>query len=141
MKILQFSFDRKLKRKERPAHYEKNTFAYTGTHDNDTLVGWLKKKAATDSGIYNNLKHYHGIDARESEKTACRKLIRLVLNTNAGAVVIPMQDYLCLGSESRMNYPGTVGNHNWNWRCTHDQLRDPVLIQWILKLVRESQRC
>lgn len=140
MKILQFSFDRKLKKKERPANYEKNTFAYTGTHDNDTLAGWVTDRARMDHGIRRNLKHYHHIDVAGSIDEACRQLIILLLNTNAGAVIIPMQDYLCLGTEARMNYPGTIGKNNWRWRCDPAHFRDPSLIRWILKQVRDSQR-
>jgi 4-alpha-glucanotransferase len=139
MKILQFSFGRKLKKRERPAYYEKHTFAYTGTHDNDTLVGWLTDKAIKDKGIRENLEHHYQIDPEDPE-TACSQLIELLLKTSAGAAVIPLQDYLALGTEARMNYPGTIGGSNWRWRCTKAHLRDAALMQKILKMTRESGR-
>ena len=140
MKILQFSFDSRLPKKQRPSYYEKHTVAYTGTHDNDTLAGWIENHARKDNEIRHILKRYHAIDVDEPVEKNCRKLIRLLFNTNAGIVIVPMQDHLFLGSEARMNYPGTVGGQNWKWRCLPGHLRNPEVIKEVLRLTRESKR-
>ncbi len=140
MKILQFSFDPKVKRRERPAHYEKNTYAYTGTHDNDTLKGWLTSKGFQDEGIRKVLSHYHQIEATDPLDDSCKALIRLLMKTSAGAVIIPLQDYHCLGGEARMNYPGTTGGDNWRWRSRPEHFKDEETNQWVLKEIRASGR-
>ncbi|MEN1762122.1 4-alpha-glucanotransferase [Anoxynatronum sibiricum] len=140
MKILQFSFGKKTKKKERPAYYEKHTVAYTGTHDNDTLVGWLKEEAFSDVGIREILKRYHRIDPEKTSHENCQQLIRLLMHTHAKTVVIPLQDYLCLGTASRMNYPGTIGGTNWQWQATEEQLSDSTLQHFIYQVIEEAQR-
>ncbi len=140
MKILQFSFDPKIKRRERPAHYEKNTYAYTGTHDNDTLRGWLTSRGFKDEGIRNILSHYHHVTADDPLDDSCKKLISLLMGTNAASVIIPLQDYQCLGTESRMNYPGTTGGTNWRWRSKAEHFRDENINRWILKEIRSNGR-
>ena len=141
MKILQFSFGKKLKKKERPAYYEKHTVAYTGTHDNDTLVGWLEDKAVSEVDVGQILKRYHHIDTEKASDENCRQLIRLLMHTNAKTVMVPLQDYLCLGTTARMNYPGTIGGDNWQWRATQKQLEDLSLQQFVMKTITDARRC
>lgn len=140
MKILQFSFGPKVKKRERPAHYEKNAYAYTGTHDNDTLKGWLTSKGFQDEGIRKVLSHYHQIKAANPVDDSCKALMKLLMSTNVGCVIIPLQDYHCLDGESRMNYPGTTGGNNWHWRSKPEHFTDEKTNQWILQEIRLSGR-
>jgi len=116
MKILQFSFD-ETDLKSRPEAYEKHCIAYTGTHDNDTLLAWFKElKKSKNSGILRILEKYYGINNSMTEEEFCWTLIELIYKTDANFVIVPLQDILCLGNEARMNFPGTVGGNNWLWR-------------------------
>ncbi|MGN0346073.1 MAG: 4-alpha-glucanotransferase [Lachnospiraceae bacterium] len=109
MKILEFAFDSGEENDYLPHNYEKNCIVYTGTHDNDTVFGWyptLKKEDKTYVRDYLNVK---------SRKDIGWGLIRLALSSTADTAIIPMQDYLELGSEARINIPSTLGG-NWTWR-------------------------
>ncbi|MGZ8136718.1 MAG: 4-alpha-glucanotransferase [Methylococcaceae bacterium] len=114
MKILQFAFGSGADNPYLPDNYDKNSVVYTGTHDNDTTLGWsLKIPEHERNYIYDYL-------GNPSTSLHCA-LIQAALASVANLAVIPMQDILELGSEHRMNTPGTtVGN--WHW-CFHwDQL-------------------
>lgn len=139
MKILQFSFYPGLKKRERPYEYEKNTFAYSGTHDNDTLAGWIQTEAQENKSIALRIKKQHRIDVYDNVEKTCWDLLEVLFSTNAGAVIVPMQDYLCLGSEARMNYPGTIAN-NWRWRVKKEAIADDVLAVKIKQLATKSNR-
>ena len=93
--------------------------AYTGTHDNETLAGWYRglSKAAKQQ-VRDYLCDYHTPDNQ-----MYRVLIALTMRAVAKDCIIPVQDYLGLGNEARMNQPGTVG-FNWRWRLTPGQLTD-----------------
>ncbi len=122
MKILQFSFDKKTPKRERPDGYEKHCVAYTGTHDNDTLIAWYRAiKKAKDKKTFKVLARYHGIKEEMTEAEACWKIIEILYRTNASVVIVPLQDILCLDNEGRMNYPGTVGD-NWRWRYRRQEI-------------------
>jgi len=96
---------------------------YTGTHDNDTTVGWFRG-GADDKRSDEEIR---ATQARALELTGGRPetihadLIRLAFATRAGLVIAPLQDYLGLGPEARFNIPGTIGK-NWRWRYTKDNL-------------------
>lgn len=90
--------------------YEKNTVVYTGTHDNDTTIGWYKKKFLTDSGSL-------AVDL----KALCWEYIEMAYRSDADTVILPLQDILCLDSTARMNTPGTIEN-NWSWRFSSNEL-------------------
>lgn len=139
MKILQFSFYSKISKKERPFEYEKNTFAYSGTHDNDTMVGWIEAEARKDKTISRRLNQYHQINVKGSLEQTCWLLLDLLFKTNAGVAMVQMQDYLCLGTEARMNFPGTTTN-NWQWRCSKEAMEDRVLRRQIKQLLTTHGR-
>ncbi len=139
MKILQFSFYPKLSKRERPYEYEKNAFAYSGTHDNDTLMGWIETEARKDINIALRLYKYHQINVEEQAEQICWSLLDLMFKTNAGGAMVQMQDYLCLGTEARMNFPGTTTN-NWHWRCSGEDLADNFLRSRINGLVLKHGR-
>ncbi|MCU0857025.1 MAG: 4-alpha-glucanotransferase [Pontiellaceae bacterium] len=124
MWVLQFQFD--AKPMEVPDYYpegmEKNWVVYTGTHDNDTTEGWLKKAGRAER---QRVRNYLMLD----REATSRDLIELALRAPAKLAVIPLQDLLGLGSEARMNTPATtVGN--WSWRFSEDMVRDET-VRWL----------
>lgn len=114
MKILQFAFGGDSDNPYLPDNYDKNCVVYTGTHDNDTTVGWTHTLNEGEKGY---ILEYLG---RPSMPLHCA-LIQAALGSVANLAVLPMQDVLELGSEHRMNIPGTTEG-NWRWRFTWDQL-------------------
>lgn len=111
MKILQFAFSAGEDSSYLPHNYEKNCIVYPGTHDNDTLLGWYQKLSYEDkkfADAYVDIDHV-------TEKEIPWKFIQLAMRSTANLCIIPVQDYLCLGSEARINTPSTIGQ-NWTWR-------------------------
>ena len=120
MKVLQFAFDGNPLNPYLPDNYEENSVAYTGTHDNDTLKGWIDKlNNETKDYVFSSLE----MNPKESASNndIVYALINKVLNSNSRLAVIPLQDYLCLGSEARINTPSTLGG-NWTWRVKKERL-------------------
>lgn len=93
-----------------PHHYEQNCVVYTGTHDNDTTRGWWATASRAERAF---VRRYLG--HRTGGTTIARDLSRLALASVAHTAIVPLQDLLNLGSEARMNIPGTQGG-NWSWR-------------------------
>ena len=116
MKILQFAFGGGPDNPYLPDNYEKNCVVYTGTHDNDTTLGWLQGLGGDEK---NYIYQYLGNPAMPLHSA----LIHAALASVANLAVIPMQDILGLGSEHRMNTPGTTAG-NWKWRFQWNQLSD-----------------
>jgi len=106
MRVLQFAFDGNSDNPHLPHNWRRHAVGYTGTHDNDTTAGWLR---GLDPATRAELSEYLG------GGPLLPGLIRALLASVAQLVVVPMQDLLGLGSEARMNRPGTVGG-NWLWR-------------------------
>ena len=126
MGILQFAFGTDPQAPEfRPHNYCRHFVVYTGTHDNDTTLGWWTSSGAGDSTrTAENVRaerefalQYLGMDGREMNWV----FIRTILASVADMAIIPLQDVLGLGSEARMNLPGRPSD-NWRWRFTPDQL-------------------
>jgi 4-alpha-glucanotransferase len=115
MKILQFAFDSAEANDYIPHNYIKNCVVYTGTHDNDTVLGWYEKAKEADQKYFLNYIHSDGSDI-------CKDLIRVAWASVANTAIIPMQDLLRLGGDARMNLPGTTVN-NWLWRMKADDLK------------------
>ncbi len=115
MRVMQFGFGDPGAHMYLPHRFEKNTVVYTGTHDNDTMVGWWKSGATEHerraAAAYLGLTG-SGVDAREVNWA----FIRAVETSVADLCVIPMQDVLGLGSTARMNTPSR-SDGNWGWRC------------------------
>ncbi len=115
MKVLQFAFDSREESDYLPHNYTANSVVYTGTHDNDTTVGWyqvINRRDRSFAKKYLNIK-----SSRELEWN----FIRAALGSVSDTAVIPMQDYLGLGSEARINVPSTLGT-NWKWRMVKGQI-------------------
>lgn len=126
MRILQFAFDDATGSEYLPHRYEPNTAVYTGTHDNDTTVGWFRSPRPSDDGaarwhdeIRARVRRYLADDGHEIHWS----LIRLALGSVAKTAIIPVQDLLGLGSEARMNTPGTTEG-NWSFRLLDGELTD-----------------
>ena len=113
MRILQFAFD-KPDNRFLPHHYDPNTVVYTGTHDNDTTVGWY-------GSIPQHERQFIDRYLPGSGREIAWELIRLALSSVADYAIVPLQDILSLPTASRMNYPGKPSN-NWRWRFTSGQL-------------------
>lgn len=122
MILMQFIFNSPLEERLLPNSFEKNSVVYTGTHDNDTTVGWYSKVKLSDPGLENEIKNYLGIFGEIDGKSMCWTLIEAALSSESNTAIIPMQDLLCLESEARMNTPNTVGGRNWRWRLERSLL-------------------
>ncbi|MBO5999215.1 MAG: 4-alpha-glucanotransferase [Lachnospiraceae bacterium] len=109
MKVLEFAFDSKEESSYLPHTYPRNCICYTGTHDNDTVLGW-KKTASRDD--LKKAKAYLGIN---DEEGFVRGMIRGGMESVADLFIAQMQDYLELGAEARINTPGAPSG-NWCWR-------------------------
>ena len=136
MRVMQFGYSSEADNFHRPDQYPENCFAYTGTHDNETIVGWYQDVMTSGSEESQNLLHRF-FDPTAEEQIELQ-LIRPVLNSQADCAIVPMQDYLGLGNEARMNVPATVQG-NWQWRLTSSDRIDE-LVASIATLTRESQR-
>lgn len=129
MKILEFAFGAWDDSAYLPHKYEDNCVVYTGTHDNDTAIGWYEDMSEEDR---NFLHHYLEHSTIVPTGHVNLDLISLALESRGDTVIIPLQDYLGLGSSARINTPSTVGE-NWEWRVTKEQL-DSELRTTILTL-------
>jgi len=129
MRILQFGFSSDTKNIDLPHNYHRNVVVYTGTHDNDTAVGWFQSVAGEGSTR----------DAQqiERERKFCLEylntsgaeihwdFIRTVLASVANTAVVPLQDVLGLGTEARMNLPNSTAG-NWAWRFKAGALTEEI---------------
>ncbi|MBQ1193317.1 MAG: 4-alpha-glucanotransferase, partial [Lachnospiraceae bacterium] len=142
MKILQFGFGAGNDDSEYlPHNYPRNCVVYTGTHDNDSIKGWLSTYVTEEDR--QTVIDYMGLDADATEPLDTLKDINwkfnlACMNSVADYCILPMQDVLGLSSESRTNIPSTVGN-NWKWRIKKDAFNDEV-IDRLKNLTRISGR-
>ena len=128
MKILQFAFDAGNDSEYLPHNYDKNCVVYTGTHDNDTTVGFLQSMPEKDKKF---AKKYLG---HKKDRKLCFEIIRAALSSCADTAIIPVQDYMELDSSARINTPSTLGC-NWKWRMDKDAL-DPKLAKKIYRMAK-----
>jgi len=135
MRVLQFAFGGDVQANDfLPHHYVHRTVAYTGTHDNDTFVGWFEdegskagprspQQAAKERRAA--IAYLAGPRARGLAGEVHWEAIRSVYGSVAQTVIVPMQDVLGLDNESRMNTPGSAEG-NWEWRLRARDLRPAV---------------
>ena len=114
-RVLQFAYDSS-RSIHHPSRHPRNAVAYTGTHDNDTLLGWFR-------GLRGEVRTRAHADLGTQPREATERAIRLALDSAAEDVFIPLQDLWALGSETRMNRPGTK-HGNWRWRADASSLDD-----------------
>ena len=115
MKVLQFAFDGGPDNEYLPYNQGRHSGVYTGTHDNDTLQGWRQAMAPE---LKEHIVDFLGL---EDETRWNEALIRMALMSRCDTAIVPLQEYLELGSEARINEPSTLGT-NWRWRLTPDWL-------------------
>ncbi len=127
MKILQFAFENPEENDFLPHNYTRNCVCYTGTHDNDTTLGWYNKAYEASK---DKLRRYFSTDASD----ICWVMIRACFASVANMAVVPMQDVLKLDSWARINTPG-VGEGNWAWRFTSEDLT-PALEQRLFETAK-----
>jgi 4-alpha-glucanotransferase len=124
MKVIQFTPLEEIENES-----DTNYVLYSGTHDNDTLLGWYKRR-----GQANEQFEEHSDHLLES----CRELMEKLYESNAAWVILPLQDILGHDSEARMNTPGTIEG-NWQWRLEKHLLK-PQLKEWLKLLAQKNQR-
>jgi 4-alpha-glucanotransferase len=121
MKVLEFAFDSREESDYLPHNYTPNCIVYTGTHDNNTIKGWYEDLKPEDRQL--------SIDYMNNASTPKEQIhwdfIRLALASVAKLAVIPVQDYLGLGGEARINVPSTLGK-NWRWRLLSGEMTDEL---------------
>ncbi len=128
MRVLQFAFDGDPSNTHLPQHHERHCVVYTGTHDNDTTVGWA---GDLDDRTRVRVRQYL---VGPQDEMPC-PLTRTALASVANLAVIPMQDLLGLGSAARMNVPGRPGD-NWAWQLRGDVFEE-ILTQGLARRMRE----
>jgi len=122
MKVLQFAFSAGEKSSYLPFFYPHNCVVYTGTHDNDTTRSWYKAMPEQDRAFSAEYMNNEGTP----EEEISWDFIRLALASVADLAVIPLQDYLSLGGEARINLPSTLGG-NWTWRMKKDEFTPEII--------------
>jgi len=115
MKLLQFGFSANEDSDYLPHHYHENVIAYTGTHDNMTSASWFEQLSQEDLAFALSYMNC----CSSQNKVEC--LIRETMKSHANTVIIPIQDFLHLKDDARMNIPSTLGG-NWQWRLTEKQI-------------------
>ena len=132
MSVLQFSFDGFEDNPHKPENIVENRIVYTGTHDNDTTLGWYNElDSHTQDFVYERLGQDRSVDI-------CTAMINQAFETKASIAVIPLQDFLKLDSTSRMNTPG-VADNNWRWRFEWQDLPENLSLE-ILAMINTYQR-
>lgn len=132
MKVLTFAFGGESDNPHLPANYTENCVAYTGTHDNDTVLGWASTQ---DEATLSQAQQLLGFANIEDAPEA---FIRGVMDSKAQTAMFPMQDILHLPGTARMNMPGTIGG-NWLWRMLPGAAT-PALAQHLLELNKTYHR-
>ena len=115
MKVVQFAFDSREGSNYLPHTYPTNCVVYTGTHDNDTIMGWMK---TAPKASVKFAKEYLNLTKEEGYNWG---MMRGAWGSVADTAIVTMQDIIGAGSEARMNTPSTLGG-NWEWRATSDQI-------------------
>ena len=124
MKVLQFAFDGNNDNPHLPHLHAVNDVIYSGTHDNDTSLGWANDENNYNRNFFND---YTGQDIETAEQRVL-SLIRLSMSSVSYLCILPMQDLLMLDSTARMNIPGTIDD-NWQWRFEWQQVRPEIMEQ------------
>lgn len=131
MRVMQFAFIGDRDSIHLPHNYEKNVVAYTGTHDNNTILGWLWEASQENRKIALDYCNFTGNDwgmgGYYSE--SCRSIIRTLWQSSAQLTIVPIQDLCGFGSDTKMNQPG-VANGNWAFRITNEALSE-IDKKWI----------
>jgi 4-alpha-glucanotransferase len=129
MKVLQFAFGEDMPKSDYiPHNFDKSFLVYSGTHDNNTTVGWYRTEAS--EGIRHRINQYVG--ASVTAENIHQVFARLAYSSVAAIAVLPIQDVLGLNESARMNVPSSAEN-NWAWRLTPGQINhnaERQLLEW-----------
>jgi len=138
MEILQFSFNEAMENQNLKAGLEfpKNSVIYTGTHDNDTLLGWLENLNPSLIDQLEDSLSKNGVNGKDS--TLNWKLISFAFESKANTAIVPLQDILGLDNSARMNVPGTI-NGNWNWRFAQGVIPEST-VKMMKELTQNTDR-
>ena len=137
MKVLEFAFDTRDTGSARdylPHNYIENSVVYTGTHDNETLVGWFGSISREEMQLARD----YICDQHTPKKYLYKSFIAMAMRSVSKYCIIPMQDWLGLDNAARINFPSTIGT-NWRWRVKPEQLSDE-LQQEILTVTKRYGR-
>jgi 4-alpha-glucanotransferase len=140
MRVFQFGFGRDSTRFHRPRSYRPLCVAYAGTHDNDTLIGWLYDRSPGNVRTWLKrlgVRWYTGCLFGDRNRLRWSVLCALY-RSRAGWVVVPMQDILGTGKEGRMNTPGTA-RKNWEWRMGRGHVH-PSIVTELKSMSRRTGR-
>ena len=118
-----------------PHNYTDNCVVYTGTHDNETLLGWLYDITPKERRM---VREYLG-NFHDDEVGICEDMIRMVMGSVAGRCIIPIQDYLHLDNRARINQPSTLGI-NWKWRLKEGQFSEELQEKMLVLATRYGRR-
>lgn len=134
MKVLQFAFCSDNENEYLPHNYNKNCVAYIGTHDNDTLIGWLK------NGEKNEIEYAKAYMRLNEEEGVHIGAVKTLMASPADVAVVTMQDILALDTRARMNVPSEPSG-NWQWRLTLNWVFFDDTAEWIKKITETYGRC
>ncbi len=128
MKILQFGFTGDMQNAFLPQNYGYNCVCYTGTHDNNTSLGWYENASKRQKAVFNAI-------IKDNEYSVPHRMIRALSKSQSMLCIIPMQDILCLDADARMNTPGTKRG-NWQWQMSADAINGDIA-NTLKKLTKE----
>jgi len=138
MRVLQFGFDNAADDFHRPNTFPKDSIGYTGTHDNDTIVGWLKNRKPVDPDL-DPMADWIATHERPIGEPVYWQLIDAVLQSASSIAIIPMQDLLGLDNSARMNVPGKAKG-NWTWRMDQGAATEELAAR-LKEMTSAAKRC
>lgn len=144
MKVFLFGFDGNPDCEHKPSNYPKNVVAYTGTHDNDTVKGYIEKLDENERREFEQEFESECLKMdvpyiTESLETETMSAVELVFASDANLVIVPMHDVLGFGNEARLNAPSTVSGSNWSFRFTEKDFKRRKAA-WLNELVKRYKR-
>ena len=140
MRVMQFGFGPDGETEHLTKNYPTGCVAYTGTHDNNTIIGWygdVTEEIATSSFEVLGLSAV--ADKPVTNEEICRAWLENLFGSKSDLVIVPIQDLLFEGSEARINFPGTTSAANWTYRVTEDKL-NAIDKDWVAQLNRKTKR-
>lgn len=140
MRVMQFGFLEDADNMHLPHNFPKNSVAYTGTHDNNTMLGWLWEASPENRKHALDYAYYQGNDWAEGgwNSGSVHAIINSLWQSPANLVIVPIQDLCGFGSDTKMNMPG-VPNGNWAFRITREHLNN-IDKEWLKNLNRTYYR-
>ncbi len=144
MKILQHAFDGDPKNEHKPSNYTENMVAYTGTHDNETLITRIYHTVSGERETFIEDIRTECLKTQitprlKSNRGVCGTMLKLLYASKARLIIFPLQDALCMGRMARINAPSTVSDKNWSFRFLEKDFK-PELAARLLNLAKQYQR-